>query len=135
MSFGPSSEHNCSLSRRCICYLSNKLHRLASLEVFCPYSVSPHEAAAFLVEFTSLHLTSAYRFSQPPGAFFRPVSAGLISFQIHSWGSALQGFPPSAQQFTVSSAFPSLALVSPQLHNVDANVAPPKRAPEAKTRL
>jgi hypothetical protein len=49
----------------------HQLHRPAFLEVFRPYSVSPHEAAASLVEFASLYhlrlqvFSTSWRFVPP----------------------------------------------------------------------
>ena len=51
----------------------------------------------------------AFRFSQPPGALFRHVPAGLVSCRIRSWGCTLQSFPPLAWPYAVSGASPLLS--------------------------
>jgi hypothetical protein len=62
--------------------------------------------------------TYASRFSQPPGAFIRPVPGGLVSCHIRSWGCTLQSFAPLVQPFAVSGAVALLPLLHPlaQLH-------------------
>jgi hypothetical protein len=55
----------------------------------------------------------ASRFSQPPDAFIRPMSASLIACWIHAWGSTLQSFPPPAQPYVVSNAVALLSLRRP----------------------
>jgi hypothetical protein len=52
----------------------------------------------------------ASRFSQPPDAFIRPMSASLIACWIHAWGSTLQSFPPPVQPYAVSDAVALLSL-------------------------
>ena len=51
----------------------------------------------------------AFRFSQPPGALFRHVLAGLVSCRIRSWGCTLQSFAPLAWPYAVSGACPLLS--------------------------
>jgi hypothetical protein len=46
----------------------------------------------------------ACRFSQPLGAFIRPVPGGLVSCHIRSWGRALQSLAPPVQPYAVSDA-------------------------------
>jgi hypothetical protein len=38
--------------------------------------------------------TCAFRFSQPPDAFFRPRPLGLVSCRIRPWGLSSQRLPP-----------------------------------------
>jgi hypothetical protein len=54
--------------------------------------------------------TCASRFSQPPGAFIRPVPGGLVSCHIRSWGCALQSLAPLVQPCAVSGAVALLSL-------------------------
>jgi hypothetical protein len=99
-----------SRRRRLLAPKSAESTPTSSREVSRPFSVSPHSAAASF-EWPGLpHRTACtYRFSQPPGAFIRPVPGGLVSCHIRSWGCTLQSFAPPAQQDAVSSAFALLS--------------------------
>jgi len=55
-----------------------------------------------------------FRFSQPLGAFIRPMSAGLISCQIRTWGSPLQSFFPPRRCQPSPAASPSCRYASNQ---------------------
>jgi hypothetical protein len=57
--------------------------------------------------------TCASRFSQPPGAFIRPVPGGLVSCHIRSWGCTLQSLAPSVQPYAVSDAKCPLVVAAP----------------------
>jgi hypothetical protein len=73
-------------------------------------SASPRTGQRLFVWPGLPHRTAcASRFSQPPGAFIRPVPGGLVSCHIRSWGCALQSFAPPVQPYAVSGA---LALLS-----------------------
>jgi hypothetical protein len=82
-------------------------------------SVSPHMGQRPFPD-PGLHGRSicTSRFSQPPGAFIRPTSAGLVSCRIHAWGFTLQSFPPLVQPYAVSDALALLSLRRPSFRPV-----------------
>jgi len=78
-------------------------HSAAPSMRFLPLQRIPAQGSGMMVKIPTL-TASAFRYSQPLGAFIRPEPAGLISCQIRSWGP-LQSFAPPSLPYTVSSAF------------------------------
>lgn len=76
----------------------------ASLEVCCPYSVFPTKSSGLSGRDCQNPPACASRFSQPPDAFIRPLSAGLVPCRYRSWGFALQSITPLVQPYAVSGA-------------------------------
>jgi hypothetical protein len=75
----------------------------SSHEVLRPFDVFPHAAAAWWSGLPR-PTACALRFSQPLGAFIRPVPVGLVSCRIRPWGRALQSLPPPAEPCALSDA-------------------------------
>jgi hypothetical protein len=93
-----------------------------------PLQRLPAQRSDFMLTPASVSV-GTFRFSQPPGAFLRPVPAGHLSDQIRSWGFPLQSFSPLAKPCTISSTLALLPLGPPPRSHIQARRNPMRLTP------
>jgi len=94
LGFGSSSEDTQAPSRRLEPSVSRRFRRSAHAERrsaapplrFRPLQRFPAQGSGMKWLDLPRPTASAFRFSQPPGAFIRPEPAGLVPCRIRSWG-------------------------------------------------